>query len=220
MKSKDLQNRVLSKYKEGRSCTKMHEYLHGSMGLSTIEKWCKIIRNTGWIILFKPTGHPGTVRIEANIRMVRHWHDQLRVFLCRKIALDLRISRTSAQRILKDNLKLKSYKKKIQSKLSDNRKAKRLKFANWIRSIFPEEDTLGDFCFLTKSCSTSIEFITPETRESRYQVVRVLIQKIVPRNYRNFLKTLWPDLGYEYLLWWFSRRELLIMSGIYTKCSK
>ena len=52
MKSKDLQNLVLSKYKDGQSCIKIHEDLHGSVGLSTVERWCKIIRDTGKITLF------------------------------------------------------------------------------------------------------------------------------------------------------------------------
>ena len=60
----------------------------------------------------------------------------------RKITCDLRISRTSAQRILKDDIKLKSYKNKVQPKLSEDHKAKRLKFENWIRMNFRREDTL------------------------------------------------------------------------------
>ena len=63
-------------------------------------------------------------------------------FSCRKIARDLRISRTSAQTILKDHLKLKSYKIKVQPKISEDQKAKRLKLANWIRTNFLKEDTL------------------------------------------------------------------------------
>ena len=54
----------------------------------------------------------------------------------------LRISRTSAQRIFKDDLKLKSYRKKVQKKLSEDQKAERLKFANWIRTNFRKDGTL------------------------------------------------------------------------------
>ena len=118
MKSKDLENRVLSKYKDGQSCIKIHEDLHVSVGLSTIERWCKMIRDIGKITLFKSTGRL------ANIRKVKHRHDRLQVFSCRKIACDLRISRTSAQRIFKDHLKLKSYTIKVQSKISEDQKAK------------------------------------------------------------------------------------------------
>ena len=54
----------------------------------------------------------------------------------------MRTSGTSAQRILKDHLKLKSYRIKVQPKISEDQKAKRLKFANWIRTNFRKEDTL------------------------------------------------------------------------------
>ena len=139
MKSKDLQNLVLSKYKDGQSWIKIHEDLHGSVGLSTVERWCKMIRDTGKITLFRSTGR---LRTAANIRKVKHRHDRLQVFSCRKITRDLRIFRTSAQRILKDDLKLKSYRIKVQPKISQDQKAKRLKFANWIRTNFRKEDTL------------------------------------------------------------------------------
>ena len=142
MKSKDLQNVVLSKYKDGQSCIKIQEDLYGSVGLSTVGRWCKMIRDTSKITLFKSTGRLRTVRTTANIRKVKHRHDRLQVFSCRKIARDLRISRTSAQRILKDDLKVKSYRIKVQPKISEDHKAKRLKFANWIRTNFPKEDTL------------------------------------------------------------------------------
>ena len=141
MKSNDLQNLVLSKYKDGQSCIKIHEDFHGLVGLSTVERWYKMIRDTRKIMLFKSTGLLRTVRTAANIRKVKHQHDRLQVFSCRKIARDLRISRTSAQRILKDDLKLKSYRIKVQPKVSEDQKAKRLKFANWIRTNFRKEDT-------------------------------------------------------------------------------
>ena len=97
-----------------------------------------MIRDTGKITLFKSTGRLRTVRTAANIRKMKHRHD----FSCRKIARDLKISCTSAQRILKDDLKLKSYRIKVQPKISEDQKAKRLKFANWIRTNFRKEDTL------------------------------------------------------------------------------
>ena len=76
MKSKDLQNLVLSKYKDGQSCIKIHEDLHVSVGLSTVERWCKMIRDTGKITLFKSTGR----RTAANKGKVKHRHDRLQVF--------------------------------------------------------------------------------------------------------------------------------------------
>ena len=92
------------------------------MSLPTIEKWCKTIWNISRITLLKPTGRPRTVKIEAKIQNVKHRQDQLRVLSCRKVAHDLRISRTSPPRILKDDLKLQSYRKKIQPKISEDQK--------------------------------------------------------------------------------------------------
>lgn len=60
MNSKDIDNLVLSKYTDGQSCMATHEDLHGSLGLSTIGSWCKMIRDTGRITLFKLTGRPRT----------------------------------------------------------------------------------------------------------------------------------------------------------------
>ena len=141
MKSKDLENVVLTKYKDRQSSIKIHEDLHGSLSLSTVESWCKMIRDTGKITLFKSAARLRTVRTAANIQKVKHRHDRLQVFSYHKIARDLRISLTSAQRISKDDLKPKSYKIKVQPKISEDQKAKRFKFANWIPTNFRQEDT-------------------------------------------------------------------------------
>ena len=96
-----------------------------------------MIRDTGKIKLFKSASHLRTVRTAANIRKVKHRHDRLQVFRTVKS----HISRTSAQRILKDDLKIKSYRIKVQPKISEDRQAKRLKSANWIRTNFRKEDS-------------------------------------------------------------------------------
>ena len=106
-----------------------------------LERWCKMIWNTSRITLLKSTGRSRTVRTEADIRKIKHRHDQLRVFSSHKIVSDLRLSRTSSQRILEDDLKLQSYRKKVQLKISEDQETKRLKFANWIRTNFRKEDT-------------------------------------------------------------------------------
>ena len=141
MKSKNLQTQVLSKYKDRQSYTKIHEALHGLVGLSATEMQCKMIRNTSRTTLLKSMDRPRAVRSEANIRKIKHQHDQLRVFKCRKIASYLRMSRTRAQRLVKDDLKLQSYGEKVMPKISEDQKAERLKFANWIRTSLRKEDT-------------------------------------------------------------------------------
>ena len=51
-------------------------------------------------------------------------------------------SATSVTPILKINLGLRYFKKIIELSLSDNQKIKRKQLANWIRTNFPQEDTL------------------------------------------------------------------------------
>ncbi|CAF0883256.1 unnamed protein product [Rotaria sordida] len=58
MKSKDLQNIVLSKYQNGDTPTKIYHDLNGDLGLTTIKRWCQMIRRTGSIQLSSPPGGP------------------------------------------------------------------------------------------------------------------------------------------------------------------
>ena len=58
MKSKDLQNIVLSKYQNGDTPTKIYHDLNGGLGLTTIKRWCQMIRRTGSIELSSPPGGP------------------------------------------------------------------------------------------------------------------------------------------------------------------
>ena len=68
MQTKDLQNVVLSKYKDEQSCTKIQEDRCGSMVQSTIESWYKMMGDSNRITLIKLSTRPRTVRTEANIR--------------------------------------------------------------------------------------------------------------------------------------------------------
>jgi hypothetical protein len=49
MKSKDLQQVVFSKYEDGDGQTKIFRDLNGCLGLNTIKRWCKMIRDIGSI---------------------------------------------------------------------------------------------------------------------------------------------------------------------------
>ena len=86
MKSKDLQNVVLSKYQNGDTPTKIYHDLSGAIGLRTIKRWCQMIHQTGTISLSSPPGCPRLVRTKANIKKVK---DRLR-----------RKSRVSARKIV------------------------------------------------------------------------------------------------------------------------
>ena len=82
MKSKDLQNVVLSKYQNSDTLTKIYHDLSSAIGLRTIKRWCQ----TGIISLSSPLGCPRLVRTKANIKKVK---DRLR-----------RKSRVSARKIV------------------------------------------------------------------------------------------------------------------------
>ena len=59
-----------------------------------------------------------------------------------KLARQLCISRSSVQRILKNDLKLQAYEIQNEPMLTDEHRAKRLEFANWLRTDFRKEDTM------------------------------------------------------------------------------
>ena len=60
----------------------------------------------------------------------------------RKLTQELDISRTSVRRVLRKDLRLRRYKKRIVPLMTVTEKSKRKKFANWVRTNFKKEDTL------------------------------------------------------------------------------
>jgi len=141
MKSEDLQKVVISKRQNGDFPTKIFRDLNGTLGLTTIKRWCKMIDETGVINLTTPPGPPRTVRTEEAIKKVKKKLPKGKVST-RKLALDLVMSQRSAQRILKDDLDCRSYKCLIELALTEEHKEKRKKFANWIRTNFRKQETL------------------------------------------------------------------------------
>ena len=142
MKSKDLQNIVLSKCQNGDNPTKIYRDLNGGIGLRTIERWCQMIRRSGSITLSGPQGCPRLVTTKATIQKVKHRFRRKKRVSARKIAIELDISARSVRRILKNDLGLSAYKKVIEPSLSDDQKVKWKQFANWLRTNFRKEDTL------------------------------------------------------------------------------
>ena len=134
MKSKDLQNLVLSKYKNSDGPTQIFRDLNGAVSLATVERWCKMIREGGSVDLHKPPGRTRTIRTKAAIQKVRVRADRRKKVSSRKLSRELAISRTSVQRILRDDLGLRAYKVQVEPLLSDEQKEKRVRFANWIRT--------------------------------------------------------------------------------------
>ena len=72
MKSKNLQNVVLSKYQNGDTPTKIYHDLSGAIGLRTIKWWCQMIRQIDTISLSSPAGCARLVRTKTNIKKVKN----------------------------------------------------------------------------------------------------------------------------------------------------
>ena len=133
MKRKDLQKVVFSKRNSGEGPAQIFRDLSGVVSLSTIKRWCKMISDTGAISLSKSSGRLRTVRTKGAIQKVKNRLKRKKPVSARKLALELEISERSVRRILKDDLNLKPYKKTVQPRLTDDHKAKRVHFANWLR---------------------------------------------------------------------------------------
>ena len=100
-----------------------------------------MIDETGSIDLSFSPGRPRTARTEAAIKKTKQKLNKSKVST-RKLALELDVSRTSAHRILRDDLGCRPYKYIIEPALTDEHKEKRKKFANWIRTNFRKQETL------------------------------------------------------------------------------
>ncbi|CAF1504295.1 unnamed protein product [Adineta ricciae] len=121
---------------------KIFRDLNGSLGLNTIKRWCKMIRDTGSIQLSTSPGAPRLARTSKTIRKVKQKLDKKKTVSARDLAKDYGISKSSAHRILTEDLGLYAYKVQIEPKLTDEQKKKRKKFVNWIDNNFRKVDTM------------------------------------------------------------------------------
>ena len=71
MKSKDMQRVVLSKYEKSDRTTKIFQGLNGSISLSTIERWCRRLHESGSINLSKSSGRPKIIRTKEAIEKMK-----------------------------------------------------------------------------------------------------------------------------------------------------
>ena len=160
MKSKDLQKLILSKYDNGDGTTKIFRDLNSAISLSTIERWCRRIREVGTIDLVNPRGCSRTIWTKAAIQKIKRRLNRRKSLSSRKLARELSISRSSVPRILKNDLELRVYEMQKEPLLTDEHKEKRMKFANWIRTNFQKENKMNILCFQMRKCSTLMESIT------------------------------------------------------------
>ena len=94
MKNQVLQDFVLSKYQIGEGPFKLFHDLNGSVSLKTVERWCKMINETGSIKLSFSPGRPRTVRTKINIQKVKTILKRKKKLPTRKLAKELDISRS------------------------------------------------------------------------------------------------------------------------------
>ena len=140
MKSQDLRTAVKNKYENGDGPAKIFRDLGGVVSKKTINSWIRMIKTTGSVNLSYSPGRPRSVRTKVNISNVKRRLTQKKCVSTRKLAAEIKISRTSAQRILREDLGCLPYKRIKQPKLSDLQKQKRIKFANWVLNNYRKED--------------------------------------------------------------------------------
>ena len=90
MKSKDLQNIVLSKYQNDDAPTKICRGLNGDISLVTVKRWCQMIHRTGSIELSGTHGGPRIVRTKENILKVKNRLRRKTGVSTRKLSLECR----------------------------------------------------------------------------------------------------------------------------------
>ena len=81
------------------------------------------------------------VLTKAAIVKVKNLLNQKKPVSTRRLAKEMNTSRRSLQRILREDIDCKPYKKAIQPKLTNFQKNKRVKFANWVLNNYSKEDT-------------------------------------------------------------------------------
>ncbi|CAF2886452.1 unnamed protein product [Rotaria sp. Silwood2] len=142
MKSEDLRKVVFRKYEDGDGVCKIFRDLNGSLGLNTIKRWCKMVRYTGSIQLSTSPDAPRLARTSKTIEKVKHKLDRKKMVTTRRLAKKYGISKSSAHRILTEDLELYAHKMTIKPKVTEVQKNKRKKFVNWIGNNFRKEDTM------------------------------------------------------------------------------
>ena len=142
MKSKDLQNIVISKRQNGDGPTKIFRDLSGALCLKTVKRWCKMIDQTGTVSTSRLSGCPRIIRTSTNTEKVKNRLKGGGRVSARKLLKELKLFSTRIQRILKDDLRYFSYKITIKPFLTDAHKAERKGFSSWVPSKFRKEQTM------------------------------------------------------------------------------
>lgn len=141
MKSKEIQNVVLSKWKIGKKPSTIFLELEGQVSLATIKRWVKMFVENGTIDLRTSSGRKRTARSRENVQRTKRLLKGKKRVTIRKLVDKLGISVGSAQRIMTKDLKLHPYKLRKEPNLTDDQKASRVRFFHYIKNNFKKSDT-------------------------------------------------------------------------------
>ena len=89
--------------------------------------------------LYQSIKSTGAIRTKGVIQKIKHRLERRKPLSSRKTTRQLGISRTIIRRILRDDLGLRTYKVQNEPLLTNEQ---RVKFANWIRMNFRNENTM------------------------------------------------------------------------------
>lgn len=136
MKSEEIRNLVLSKLQNDEMPTKIFRDLCGMVSLATIKKW-KAMYQQGEDVAGSRYVRPATAATQQNLKKVESL--SRKKLSSRKIARKLGISKSTVLRVLRNNLRMKPYKRRKVPKLKPEHIRKRKSFANWVRNNFNKE---------------------------------------------------------------------------------
>ena len=108
MKSENLQKLVPSRYENGDRTTKIFRDFNGAISLSMIEECCRRIREASSINLVNLRGRSRTIRTKAATQKIKRRLNRRKPLFSRKLTCELGISRSNIQRILKNDLELRT----------------------------------------------------------------------------------------------------------------
>ena len=152
-----------------------------------------MIRETGSIQLSTPPGDPRFARTSKTIQKVKHKLNQQMVSV-RSLAKDCSISKSSAHRILKDNLKLCAYKMRIESKLTEEHKNKRKNSLRRLAITFEKRTQCASY-FQTKKYLISTVCTIPKINVFGLLVEMKQMKKVASQSNRNLPQKVMVWLG-------------------------
>ena len=118
----------------------------GAFSLTNIERWYKVIDETGSISLTTSPSRHCTIRTKGTINKVKRKLQNGKVSI-QKFAVEFGIFQTSVWRVLRDDLGYRSCKYLIEPAPTEDHKIQRKRCTHWIRTNFWRERILRSVFF-------------------------------------------------------------------------